>query len=243
MSNQTVIITGASSGIGYALAEAFLAKGYNVVANARTDARLQAAAEKLNAGSRFVGVAGDIALPETAQQLFATAVQHFGRVDVLVNNAGVFIAKPISDYTPADVQQLIDTNLKGFVYPTQQAAAHMTAHKQGHIINITASVAIQPNQSVPASVAILIKGGIDHATKALALELAPHNIQVAAVAPGIIDTPMHQPESHGFLKALQPTGRLGSTQDVVDAVLYLSAAEFVTGITIPVDGGSSSGKW
>ena len=243
MNTKTVVITGASSGIGFALAEAYLKRGYNVVGNGRTQSRLDEAAKKLGNPQNFVGVAGDISKPETAKEIFKQAKAKFGKVDILINNAGIFIAKPITAYTEEDVDQLIDTNLKGFFYPTREAVAHMSENKDGHIVNITASVAIQPNINVPASLAILIKGGIDHATKALSLELTPFNIKVSSVAPGIIDTPMHPVETHAFLKALHPSNEMGSTKDVVDAVMYLADAKFTTGIVLPVDGGSSSGKW
>jgi len=243
MKTNTVIISGASSGIGYALAEAFLERGYNVVGNARNADRLHAAAAKLANPSRFLPVAGDIALPATARQLFSEAVARFGRVDVLINNAGLFLPKPVADYSPEDVDLMVDTNLKGFVYPTQEAARHMSANGGGHIVNITASIAIQPNGSVPALLPVLIKGGINNATRALALELAPHKVRVNAVAPGIIDTPMHTQDSHGFLRNLAPLDAIGDTQHVVDAVLYLVNSSFSTGTVLAIDGGMSAGKW
>jgi NAD(P)-dependent dehydrogenase (short-subunit alcohol dehydrogenase family) len=241
--SKTVIVTGASSGIGFALTEAYLQRGYNVVGNARTMERLKGAAAKLGSPANFLTVAGDIAEPATARALFAQATARFGQVDVLVNNAGIFSAKPFTQYSSEDLDGLINTNLKGFVYATQEAAAHMVQNKRGHIISITASIALQPNASVPAALPILIKGGINHATKALAIELAPHNVKVSAVAPGIVDTPLYTPDMHGFLATLQPAGRIGSTREVVDAVLYLGDAEFTTGVVLPVDGGMSAGKW
>jgi NAD(P)-dependent dehydrogenase (short-subunit alcohol dehydrogenase family) len=244
MNTNTVIITGASSGIGYALAASFLERGWNVVGNARNHDRLQSAGVRLGHAARFHAVAGDISLPQTAQRLFAEAAERFGPVSLLINNAGLFLPKPVSDYTPDDVDLMVATNLKGFVYPTQQAATHMRATGQGgQIINITAAIALQPNASVPALLPVLIKGGINSATRALALELAPHDIRVNAVAPGIIDTPMHAPESHGFLGGLAPLARIGTTQDVVDAVHYLAHSGFTTGAVLTVDGGMSTGKW
>ena len=188
-------------------------------------------------------MAGDIADPATASKLFTEAIARFGRVDVLVNNAGIFNAKAFTEYSTEDLDALVATNLKGFFYVTQEAARHMTARKQGSIINITASIAQQPNAAVPALLPILIKGGLNHATRALAIELAPHNVQVNAVAPGIVDTPLYTSDMHGFLSTLQPAGRIGKPQDIVDAVLYLSDAAFTTGIVLPVDGGMSAGKW
>ncbi|MBT2325878.1 SDR family NAD(P)-dependent oxidoreductase [Variovorax paradoxus] len=241
--SKTVVITGASSGIGLALAGAYLQRGDNVVGNARSTERLQEAAASLGSPANFLGVAGDVADPAVGDALIKQAVERFGQVDVLINNAGIFNAKPFVEYTQAEVEALVNTNLKGFFYPSQAAARHMVARKSGHIINITASIALQPNQSVPAVLPVLIKGGINQATKALALELAPHNIQVTAVAPGIVDTPLYTKDMHGFLNTLQPAGRIGTTREIVDAVLYLSDANFTTGIVLPVDGGMSSGKW
>jgi len=239
---RTVIITGASSGIGFALAEAYLAGGYNVVGNARSLERLNATAGKLRSSERFLSIEGDISLESTAKNLFERAVAAFGKVDILVNNAGIFSAKPFAEYTAADLEALVDTNLKGFVYPSQQAAAHMAPRKQGHIVSIAASLALQPAWNTPAALPILIKGGIMSATRALALELAPHNVKVNAVAPGVVDTPLHAADAHSFLDTLQPLGRIGSTQDVVDAVLYLTGSDFVTGVILPVDGGMSAGR-
>ncbi|MGH8435041.1 MAG: SDR family NAD(P)-dependent oxidoreductase [Pseudomonas sp.] len=240
---KTVVITGASSGIGLALAEAYLQRGFNVVGNARSEERLQAAAAHLGHSERFLGVAGDIAESATAKRIFERAVAGFGKVDILVNNAGIFNAKPFTEYTEEDLETLVNTNLKGFFYASQAAAAHMVPRKNGHIVNITASIALQPNINVPAVLPVLIKGGINQATRALALELSPHNVKVAAVAPGIVDTPMYTPEDHSFLNTLQPAGRIASTAEIVDAVLFLSGADFITGVVLPVDGGMSSGKW
>ncbi|MCG4455446.1 SDR family oxidoreductase [Pseudomonas sp. MMS21-TM103] len=241
--NRTVVITGASSGIGLGLAKAYLARGFNVVGNARSEARLADAAETLAGNGRFLGVAGDIADPATAPRLIERAIERFGQVDVLVNNAGFFLAKPFIDYTVAELDSLLDTNLKGVVYASQAAARHMIERRQGHIINITASIALQPNLAVPAMLPVLIKGGLNQATRALALELSPYNIKVNAVAPGIIDTPMHDPATLDFLAGLHPAGRVGRVEEIADAVLYLSDADFTTGAVLPVDGGMSVGKW
>ena len=241
--SPTVVITGASSGIGLGLAQAYLERGFNVVANARTAERLAAAAEQLGNPARLLGVAGDIGRRDTAQQLVERAVERFGQVDVLINNAGIFNAKPFVEYTEDELEQMVATNLKGFVYASQAAAKHMVARRQGHIVNITASIALQPNQQVPAALPVLIKGGINAATRALALELAPHNIKVNAVAPGIVDTPLYTPEQHGFLNGLAPAGRIATVREIADAVLYLTSADFTTGVVLPVDGGMSSGKW
>jgi NAD(P)-dependent dehydrogenase (short-subunit alcohol dehydrogenase family) len=242
MSKKTAVITGASSGIGFALAKMFLAKGFNVVGNARTLARLTAAHRELGSPANWLAVEGDIGQPATAERLFGQAVERFGQVDVLVNNAGIFQVKPFTEVTPEDVEALVSTNLRGFVYASQAAAKHMIPRKQGSIISVTASIAAQPNAKVPAALPILIKGGINHATKALALELAPHNITVTAVAPGIIDTPLYTRDMHDFLKGLQPVPRLGRTEEVAEAVWYLANANFTTGTVLTVDGGMAAGR-
>lgn len=245
MSNKTVIVTGASSGIGFAIAEAYLARGYNLVANARTEQDLAEAAARLGAPANLRLVAGDIARPETAAALFAQAEQHFGRVDVLVNNAGVFISKPIAEYGEADIETMLGTNLKGFIYPSQAAAAHMRTQGGGQIIAITAALAMQPNIHVPALLPIMAKGGLNQAVRGLALELAESNIMVNGIAPGIIATPMHgqDPEALEALKSMAPTHRVGEVQDIVQAVMYLTDTRFVTGSIMVVDGGSTAGKW
>lgn len=242
---KTVIVTGASSGIGFAIAKAYLERGYNVVGNARTAERLESAAKELGNPSNFITVAGDIALPSTAAALFEQAIAAFGKVDILINNAGIFIAKPVGDYTEDDLETIVSTNLKGFFYPSQQAAEHMRANKDGHIVTITASVAMQPNAKIPALLPVLIKGGLNHATRALAIELATSNVRVNAVAPGIIATPMHGTDegTTTFLKALAPNNAMGVTQDVVDAVLYLTDSTFTSGTVMAVDGGATAGTW
>ena len=241
--NKTVIITGASSGIGLGLVKAFLDRGYNVVGNARSPSGLDAAAAELGHPAGFIGVAGDIADPATSTALISQAVAAFGAVDGLVNNAGFFLPKPFVEYSPQDLNALLDTNLKGLVYASQAAAAHMIGRQQGFIINISAAVALQPNIQVPAALPVLIKGGVNQMTRALALELSPHNIKVNAVAPGIIDTPMHDPAHREFLDNLAPAGRVGTVEEIAEAVLYLAGADFTTGAILPVDGGMSTGKW
>jgi NAD(P)-dependent dehydrogenase (short-subunit alcohol dehydrogenase family) len=239
---RTVVITGASSGIGFALARAYLQRGDNVVGNARQLDRLRAAEKALHGFGDFLGVSGDISVQETSRRLFEHAVQRFGGIDVLINNAGAFIAKPVVKYTPSDIDSLIDTNLKGFLYPTQAAVAHMIENGGGHIVNVTAALGIQPNAQVPAVLPVLTKGGLNQATKALAIELATHNIKVNAVAPGVIDTPLHHPGKHEFLATLNPMRRVGTVDDIVDAVLYLTDSGFTTGVVLPVDGGAAAGR-
>ncbi len=244
-SNKTVIVTGASSGIGFAIARAYLERGYNVVGNARTLERLEAAAAKLGNPAKFLLVPGDISRPSTASDLFQQAIAAFGKVDILINNAGIFIAKPVTAYNEDEIDAIINTNLKGFLYPSQQAVEHMAKNQDGHIVTITASLAMQPNAKVPALLPVLIKGGLNHATRGLAVELAGSNVRVNAVAPGIIDTPLH-PDDAGtkaFLNTLSPSGKTGSTQDIVNAVLYLTDSTFTSGTVMAVDGGSTAGTW
>lgn len=240
--NPTVIITGATSGIGLGLAEAFLKAGYNVVGTGRSTERLQATAARLDAGSRFLGVAGDAGQPESARDVFEQAIARFGKVDVLVNNAGIFTAKPFVEFTPAEVEEQIATNLKSVLYASQEAAKHMSARKHGKIINITAALALQPHGNVPALLAVALKGGVNQATRALAVELAPFGVTVNAVAPGVVDTPMHAPETHAALGSLHPLGRIARIDEISDAVLYLARADFVSGTVLPVDGAFSAGR-
>ncbi|WP_276921854.1 SDR family NAD(P)-dependent oxidoreductase [Frischella perrara] len=242
---KTVIVTGASSGIGFAITKAYLDRGYNVVANGRDKERLDEAAKQLGQPTNLLLVAGDISLPETAKSLFTLAQKHFGKIDILVNNAGIFISKPISQYTAEDLDNIINTNLKGFFYPTQLAVEYMKPNKCGHIVNITAAIALQPNLAVPALLPIMTKGAINSAIKGLALELANDNIRVNGIAPGIIETPMHTQDhqSLSMLKSLCPSNSIGQVTDIVDAVLYLTDSQFVTGTVMVVDGGSTAGKW
>jgi NAD(P)-dependent dehydrogenase (short-subunit alcohol dehydrogenase family) len=241
-SEKTIVITGASSGIGLGLAEAFLREGYNVVGTARTAQRLQAAADHLKAGDRFLGVAGDVGAPETARDAFAKAIARYGQVDVLVNNAGIFAVKPFFDFTPQEVEEQIATNLKGVLYMSQQAARHMSERGRGKIVNISAALALQPHASVPALLAVALKGAINQATRALALELAPRGVTVNAVAPGVVATPMHPADTHAALGKLHPLGRIARIDEIAAAVLYLVGADFVTGAILPVDGGFSAGR-
>ncbi|WP_275293546.1 SDR family oxidoreductase [Amycolatopsis sp. La24] len=242
---KTAIVTGASSGLGLAIAEAYLKMGYNVVGNARTAERLREAAASIGNPENFLLVEGDIGKPETARTLFARAIEAFEKVDILVANAGVFIAKPVGDFTEEDVESILDTNLKGFFYPAQEAAKHMSANGSGHIIAITACIAMQPNVKLPCLLTAMTKGGLNHAVKGLALELGSSGVQVNGVAPGIIDTPIlpRGEENWAFFRTLAPNGKTGVPQDIVDAVLYLTGSDYVTGSIMTVDGGSTAGTW
>lgn len=236
---QTILITGASSGIGLGLAKGFLAEGFRVVANSRhvTSAGTLIPAEDL------LLVDGDIGDPSTARNLVESAVRRFGRLDVLVNNAGIFVPKSFTDYTPEDFGRVVSTNLAGFFYVSQHAARHMLARGSGHIINITTTLAEQPVAGVHAALTSITKGGLNAVTRGLAIEYATQGIRVNAIAPGIIDTPMHTAESHEFLKQLHPISRLGEVREIVDAALFLVRAPFITGEVLHVDGGAHAGKW
>jgi NAD(P)-dependent dehydrogenase (short-subunit alcohol dehydrogenase family) len=236
---QTVLITGASSGIGLGLTKGFLAEGYNVVANSRH----VTSAGTLIPSDDLLLVDGDVGESSTARRLIHSAVQRFGGLDVLINNAGIFVPKPFVDYTPEDFQRVISTNLSGFFYVSQEAVRHMQQNGGGQIITISTTLAQQPVAGVTAALTSLTKGGLDSVTRGLAIEYAAHGIRVNAVAPGIVDTPMHDPANHEFLKGLHPIRRLATVQEIVDATLFLVRAPFITGEVLYVDGGAHAGKW
>jgi NAD(P)-dependent dehydrogenase (short-subunit alcohol dehydrogenase family) len=236
---KTAIITGGSQGIGAGLVAAFLGRGYNVVANSRNITRTSAAP----ASEHLALVDGDIGEPQTAARIVDTAVSRFGRVDVLVNNAGVFIPKAFTEYTTEDFNTLVSTTLAGFLYISQLAVKQMLKQKSGSIVNISTTLVGQPIAGVSAAVQIMVKGGLDAVTGALALEYAKDGIRVNTVAAGVINTPMHKPETHEFLKGLHPLGRIGEVKEIVDAVLFLTDATFTTGEILHVDGGAHAGKW
>jgi len=231
--HRVAIITGASQGIGAGLVAGYRKRGYSVVATARSIASSN--------DEHVLAVAGDIRDRATAQKVVAAAKERFGRVDTLVNNAGIFIAKPFSEYTQEDFDAATATNVTGVFHITQAVLTELLAQRSGHVVNITASLVDQPLASVPAGLAALTKGGLNALTKSLAIEVAKKGVRVNAVAPGIIKTPMHAPGTHEFLATLMPVGRMGEVQDVVDAVLYLESATFVTGEIIHVDGGAAAG--
>jgi NAD(P)-dependent dehydrogenase (short-subunit alcohol dehydrogenase family) len=230
---KVAIITGASQGIGEGLVTAYRKHGYAVVATSRSI--------KPSDDPYVLAVAGDIGDPATAERVIAEAVREFGRIDTLVNNAGIFIAKPFTDYTAEDYASIVGVNLTGFFAITQRAVAQMLTNGGGHIVNITTSLTGHANSNVPSVLASLTKGGLDSATKSLAIEYAARGIRANAVSPGIIKTPMHPAETHAVLDGMHPIGRMGEIADIVSAVLYLEAAPFVTGETLHVDGGQSAG--
>ncbi|MBY3595540.1 MULTISPECIES: SDR family NAD(P)-dependent oxidoreductase [Rhizobium] len=232
---KVAIITGASQGIGEALVKAYRDRGYNVVATSRSI--------KQNSNTGVHAVAGDIAKAETAERVVREAIERFGRIDALVNNAGVFVAKPFVDFTQEDFDLNFGVNISGFFHITQRAAKVMLQQGSGHIVNITTSLVNQPIAGVPAALASLTKGGLNSVTQELAIEFAKTGVRVNAVSPGIIKTPMHAPETHEAMSALHPVGRMGEIGDIVDAVIYLEGAQFVTGEILHVDGGQNAGRW
>jgi NAD(P)-dependent dehydrogenase (short-subunit alcohol dehydrogenase family) len=193
--------------------------------------------------SDVLTIAGDIAEPETAERVVSTAIERFGRIDTLVNNAGVFIPRPFVEYTETDFTTMIAVNLAGFFHISPRAASQMLRAASGHIVTITAALADQPIVAVSAALTSLTKGGLNALTRALAIEYASRGIRVNAVSPGVIKTPMHRPEAYEFLAGLQPRGRMGEVREVTDAVLYLETAAFVTGEILHVDGGAHAGCW
>ncbi|GAA2902204.1 3-oxoacyl-ACP reductase [Actinoplanes cyaneus] len=231
--SKVVIVTGASQGIGAATVAAYRKLGWNVVANSRT---IQPSGDP-----GVITVPGDIADPAVGARLVEVALTEFGRVDTVVNNAGVFVAKPFTDYTAEDFDAVTGINLRGFVSVTQPAVAAMLEQGGGHVVTITTSLTDHAVSSVPAAFANLTKGGLNSATKALAVEYGSRNVRFNAVSPGIVNTPMHPEETHEFLAALHPAGRLGEVGEVTDAILFLENAAFVTGEILHVDGGQSAG--
>ncbi|MBR0713116.1 SDR family NAD(P)-dependent oxidoreductase [Bradyrhizobium liaoningense] len=230
---KVAIITGASQGIGAALVQAYRDRNYRVVATARSI--------KPSNDDGVLTVAGDIADPATAERVVSAAKDRFGRIDTLVNNAGIFIAKPFTQYTAEDYANALGVNVAGFFRITQLAVSEMEKQGSGHVVQITTSLVDHANSNVPSVLASLTKGGLNAATKSLAIEYAKRGIRVNAVSPGAIKSPMHPVETHAQLSALHPVGHIGEMSDIVDAVLYLEQAGFVTGEILHVDGGQSAG--
>ena len=236
---KTAIVTGSSQGIGAALVTAFLDRHYNVVANSRHITK----ANPFPASPALALVDGDIGDPKTASKIADTALSRFGRIDVLINNAGIYISKPFPDYTTEDFNALISTTVAGFLYISQLSVKQMLKQKSGSILNISTSMVDQPMAGAPAAVQVMAKSSLHAVTRALAIEYAKDGIRVNTVAPGTINTPMHKPETHEFLKGLHPVGRIGEIKEIVEAVLFLTDATFTTGEILHVDGGAHAGKW
>jgi NAD(P)-dependent dehydrogenase (short-subunit alcohol dehydrogenase family) len=230
---KVAIITGASQGIGADLVDGYRNRNFRVVANSRSI--------KQSSDPDILTVAGDIADPKTAERIVGQALDRFGRIDTLVNNAGIFLAKPFTHYTNEDYASILSINLNGFFFLTRRVASEMLKQGSGHIVQITTTLVDHANSSVPSVLASLTKGGLNAATRSLAIEYAAKGIRVNAVSPGVIKTPMHGRDTYDFLAKLHPVGRMGQSRDIVDAVLYLESAGFVTGEILHVDGGQSAG--
>ena len=238
--SKTIVITGASQGIGAGLVNAFAGRGYNVVATSRSVSR----SSEIPTSDKVVRVDGDIADPATARKVVETALSRFGRIDALVNNAGIFFAKPFVDYTLDDYRKLAATNVEGFLHLTQLVVRQMVEQKNGgSIVSITTSLISHPIAGMPVSVAMITKGGIEAASKNIAMEYARDGIRVNTVAPGIVDTPLHKDNPKDFLKTLSPMNSISSAQEIVDAVFFLTEAPHITGEVLHVDGGAHLGRW
>jgi NAD(P)-dependent dehydrogenase (short-subunit alcohol dehydrogenase family) len=238
--HKTVVVTGASQGIGAGIVQSFVARGYDVVANSRNIIKSGAFIES----DHLTLVDGNIGESAVASKIVDTAVQSFGSIDALVNNAGIFFTKPFTDYAAEDFKALSSTNLEGFLYVTQGVVKQMLKQKSGgSVITITASLAANPIAGIMASVPMITKGGLEAITLSLATEYAKEKIRFNAVAPGVVDTPLHTNNPKDFLKTLSPMGTISDVKDIVDAVVYLTEARQVTGEVLHVDGGAHSGKW
>lgn len=232
------IVTGASSGIGLGLTRALLEQNWRVVAVSRTIGQ----SNELKPSSDLVLISGDVGKKETAVKAVDAALKHFGRIDLLVNNAGIYVPKAFTDYTEDDYNLVMNTNVASFFYMSQQVVPQMKKQKSGHVVDISAVVADQPSSAAPAVLAVLSKSPMPAVNKALALEYAASNIRFNTVSPGIINTPMHAEQNQEALAKFHPLGRMGEVSDIVDAVLYLQKATFVTGENIRVDGGVHAGR-
>ncbi|EJE49148.1 dehydrogenase of unknown specificity, short-chain alcohol dehydrogenase [Acidovorax sp. CF316] len=232
---RVAIVTGASQGIGAAIAAAYRQHGYAVVATSRS---IQPSTDP-----DVLAVAGDVRDRSAAERLVAAALERFGRIDTLVNNAGIFLGKPFTEYTAEEFERVVDVNLASFFHTTQLVLPHMLRQGRGHIVQITTTLVHQAIAGAPSGLALLTKGGLDAVTRGLAIEYAQTGVRVNAVAPGIIKTPMHDPAAHGVLAGMHPMGRMGEVSEVADAVMYLENAAFVTGETLNVDGGQHAGRW
>jgi NAD(P)-dependent dehydrogenase (short-subunit alcohol dehydrogenase family) len=238
-SKKTVIVTGASQGIGAAVVQEFLDRGYNVVATSRNVSKAG-----LAPSPNLALVDGDIGQASTADRVAQTAISKFGSIDHLVNNAGIFSVKPFTDYTAEEFRKLVSTNLEGFIFITQLAVKQMLSQGNGgSVTSITASLAANPIAGVPASIPMITKGGLNAITISLASEYAKKNIRFNAVAPGVVDTPLHKENPKDFLKTLSPMGTISEAKDIADAVVYLTEARNVTGEVLHVDGGAHVGRW
>lgn len=234
---RTAIVTGASRGIGAGLVDGFLKQGYNVVGTALE------VTKALTASPSLVLIDGDISKPETAAKVVEAALKQFGSIDVLVNAAGIYRTKPFTDFTTEDFNALVSINLLGFVYMTQLTVKQMLKQKSGNVVTISAALADQPIAGVNASVSMITKGGLNTVTRSLAIEYAKEGIRFNAVAPGVVETPLHKGDSEDTLTSRQPNEKIVEVRDIVGAVLYLAQADQVTGEVLHVDGGAHAGCW
>jgi NAD(P)-dependent dehydrogenase (short-subunit alcohol dehydrogenase family) len=237
---KTAIVTGASQGIGAGIVKAFAEKGFNIVAAAR---KMTESAE-VTGSDKIAVVDGDIGEAATASRIVQMALSRFKSIDVLANNAGIFFTKPFTEYTAGDIKSLISTNIEGFLYLTQLCIKQMLAQKTGgSIVTITAALARNPIRSVTAAVPAITKGGLETITQHLAMEYAKDGIRVNAVAPGVVETPMHRQTPKDVMESLSPMGRPSKVKDIADAVMYLTEASTVTGQILYVAGGAHFGHW
>jgi NAD(P)-dependent dehydrogenase (short-subunit alcohol dehydrogenase family) len=237
---KTIVITGASKGIGAGLVETFIGRGYNVVATSRSVTRNGTFQEN----NKLALVDGDVADPLTAERVEQAAIARFGSIDGLVNNAGIFLTKPFLDFTLEDFRKLIAVNVEGFIHLTKVAVRQMLKQGTGgSVVSITTSLTDHPIAGVNASLPMITKGGLNSVSKSLAMEFAQQKIRFNTVAPGIVETPMHEHDPKDFLRSLSPMGEISSVRDIVDAVMFLTEARHVTGEVLHIDGGAHLGKW
>jgi NAD(P)-dependent dehydrogenase (short-subunit alcohol dehydrogenase family) len=236
---KTIIVTGAAKGIGAGVTNAFIERGYNVVANS-----LNITASSFAATDQLAVVPGDIGDPSTAREIATAAMDTFGSIDGVINNAGIFFTKPFTEYTTEDFEKLSATNLRGYINITQLAVKQMLMQNTGGSVTcLTSAMVEHPIVGVNASLPMVTKGGLEAITRSLAMEYAKDGIRFNAVAPGVVNTPMHANDSSEFLKSLSPMGEIPEVADLVDAIVYLTEARHVTGEVLHVDAGGHNGKW
>jgi NAD(P)-dependent dehydrogenase (short-subunit alcohol dehydrogenase family) len=237
---QVGVVTGASSGIGLGITRSLLERGYRVVGNSRTISK----SKELQASKDLILVDGDIGKKDTAVRVAEAAMQHFGRIDLLVNNAGIYMPKPFTEYTPEDFELMIGTNVAGYFFITQQVVAQMRNQKSGHVVSISTVLTDQPLAGAPISLPVITKSTIPAFSRALAMEYVADGIRANTISPGVVATPMHANDDHEFLKTLHPVPRLVQVSEIVDALFYLESAPMVNGENIRIDGGAHAGaKW
>jgi NAD(P)-dependent dehydrogenase (short-subunit alcohol dehydrogenase family) len=238
--HPVALVTGASSGIGLGITRALLERGYRVVGNSRSISK----SKELKFSADLVLVDGDIGKKETAVKVVDVAMKHFGRIDLLVNNAGIYLPKPFTEYTPEDFETMIGANVAGYFFVTQQVVAQMRNQKSGHIVSISTVLTDQPLAGAHISLPVITKSTIPAFSRALAMEFVADGIRFNTISPGVVDTPMHANDDHELLKKLHPIPRLVSVSEIVDALFYLESAPMVNGENLRIDGGAHAGaKW